>query len=329
MGKQIDSSDIMKKVLLFSIGIAAAYWQNVETVSGRNASAELPLNAILILTQHGDSHVPRLYFPGDRENFEFLKKINFDYGRRTGSLYSCSAVLSGKMMIFGGDKKKPFGNQISQVEGCSLQRIGSFATPVMDSACNTFGDKVWICFYEENVRGCVSYDGENLREEKDAHAGHYLSSLGVYQDKPFALGGNEGSFSGGHLKVEQWLYSDSWSVGDDSPFASSFIIDYSTATVENVLYIFGGMVDGEASRSVASFQNGAWRRRGRLLGPARKGHRSIARGSTVFHVGGWGTQTVEQWFLGERRSKVRHFELLTDYADYPECFFVPIDFCTA
>ncbi len=66
------------------------------------------------------------------------------------------------MLIFGGDKEKPFGNQISQVKGCGLQRIGSFSTPVMDSACNTFGDKVWICFYEENVRGCVRFNNHEL-----------------------------------------------------------------------------------------------------------------------------------------------------------------------
>ena len=46
----------------------------------------------------------------------------------------------------------------------------------------------------------------------------------------------------------------------------------------------GGYVDGEVSDLAAKF-DGSWSRVGSLL-QSRRGHRSIARGNIIYHVGG-------------------------------------------
>ena len=87
----------------------------------------------------------------------FTDDLHFEYGSKTGSWDSCSALFKGKMMIFGGAYWKDFTKQISQVSGCKLERIGQFATSVYQPACNTYNrnyEQVWICFNQENKNGC-------------------------------------------------------------------------------------------------------------------------------------------------------------------------------
>ena len=75
----------------------------------------------------------------------------------TGSWGSCSALFKGKMMLFGGEYSEDYNDQISEVQGCKLQRIGQFPSFVDYPACNTFAmpdERVWICFNTENKNGC-------------------------------------------------------------------------------------------------------------------------------------------------------------------------------
>ena len=86
--------------------------------------------------------------------------INFEFGAQTGSYRSCSAMLAGRMLIIGGSSRKDFTNQISEVVGCSLKRIGTMPNETHFPACNTFNTptpKVWICFYELNTKGCKRF----------------------------------------------------------------------------------------------------------------------------------------------------------------------------
>ena len=97
----------------------------------------------------------------DELNSGTLKSnINFEFGAQTGSLRSCSAMLSGRMLIIGGLSSTDYTNQISEVVGCSLKRIGSMPTATQYPACNTFNTptpKVWICFYSLNIKGCKRF----------------------------------------------------------------------------------------------------------------------------------------------------------------------------
>ena len=92
-------------------------------------------------------------------------EINFEFGEGTGSFASCSAVLEGKMMIFGGSSST-YNGQISQVIGCRLERVGQFPGSVWYPACNTFGSspnqRVWICFNEENKSKCKRFHSQEI-----------------------------------------------------------------------------------------------------------------------------------------------------------------------
>jgi len=75
----------------------------------------------------------------------------FTFGENTGVQYSCSAVISGMMMVFGGSNGYPYKNQISVVESCQLRRIGQLPIDFESGACNTFlsndqKDEILLCF---------------------------------------------------------------------------------------------------------------------------------------------------------------------------------------
>ena len=90
--------------------------------------------------------------------------VNLEFGQKTGSAFSCSALLNGKMLILGGYDNRGRTDQITEVKDCSLERIGTFPEPVRDPACNTFampGESVWICFTQESRSSCRRLDGQN------------------------------------------------------------------------------------------------------------------------------------------------------------------------
>ena len=55
----------------------------------------------------------------------------------TGAVYSCSVILEGKMLIFGGDGWGPHSDQISQVDNCALRRIGTLPMRFYYGGCAT------------------------------------------------------------------------------------------------------------------------------------------------------------------------------------------------
>ena len=85
----------------------------------------------------------------------------FTYGETTGSYLSCSAVIHGLMMIFGGHtlgSGKSFIKQISIVESCQLRRLGDLPMEFKFGACNTYknGDRT------EKTLLCFGYAGQNM-----------------------------------------------------------------------------------------------------------------------------------------------------------------------
>jgi len=80
---------------------------------------------------------------------------------------SCSTILDGKMLIFGGwlsaeYGEQTFGEQITVVENCGLTRIGKLPFVFRNGACNTYqksnGDsQALLCFSEwsyDHEQGC-------------------------------------------------------------------------------------------------------------------------------------------------------------------------------
>ena len=57
--------------------------------------------------------------------------------------------------------------------------------------------------------------------------------MGKYEDSPFAVA----SFEPENVKVEH--HKSTWRTLGDFPYASSYIVYYSTVTIDGELYIFG------------------------------------------------------------------------------------------
>ena len=82
---------------------------------------------------------------------------NFIYGTNTGSYSSCSSIINGLMVIFGGHDD--FKNQISIVESCQLRRLGDLPMAFYDGACNTYRnpegtEKILLCFASAGKTTC-------------------------------------------------------------------------------------------------------------------------------------------------------------------------------
>jgi len=66
------------------------------------------------------------------------------------------------MFIVGGDEMTSLGDQISQVQSCSLRRVGTLPSSFDYGACNTFltpsgGEEALLCFHLYEMDGCQTY----------------------------------------------------------------------------------------------------------------------------------------------------------------------------
>ena len=85
---------------------------------------------------------------------------SFSFSFETGSLNSCSTIINGQMMIFGGNS--PYNTQISLVEECRLTRIGSLPSSFYLGACNTFENTdginaTLLCFASSGFSNCQRF----------------------------------------------------------------------------------------------------------------------------------------------------------------------------
>ena len=64
-----------------------------------------------------------------------IPQFTFEDG--TGSDHSCSIVINGRMILFGGYDHDPYKNQISEVEYCRLRRIGDLPMEFSNGGCAT------------------------------------------------------------------------------------------------------------------------------------------------------------------------------------------------
>ena len=67
----------------------------------------------------------------------------FMYGDETEVYHSCSVTWQNQFYIFGGDKKK---NQVSMLNGCKLERVGTLTFDHWLGACAAANQKILLCF---------------------------------------------------------------------------------------------------------------------------------------------------------------------------------------
>jgi len=84
---------------------------------------------------------------------------SFSFSDQTGSRGSCSTLINGKIVIFGGLTGRPYSNQISVVEDCRWTRIGSLPFSFSSGACNTYKNRdgrseALLCFGEDGKSNC-------------------------------------------------------------------------------------------------------------------------------------------------------------------------------
>ena len=86
----------------------------------------------------------------------FTKLCSFSFNFDTEVADSCSLVFQGKMYVFGGSLSSGKTNQISQVSGCKLIRIGTLNFNLNSGACTvTQTSKIMVCFDFTNGEGKV------------------------------------------------------------------------------------------------------------------------------------------------------------------------------
>jgi len=130
--------------------------------------------------------------------------------------------------------------------------------------------------------------------------------------------------------VVELFPAHAWSRQPDFPESKNFWY-YSTATVADTLYIFGGYNGSGQLQSVTvgRMRNSIleWTAGPDLLLP-RYDHRSIAIGNNILHIGGNGEMMTEKWIVdGDRIEKELLDLTLYYYEYYPELFAVNENYC--
>ena len=259
---------------------------------------------------------------------------NFEYGEGTEAFKSCSVQFQGQLFIFGGFYEK---RQISRIEpDCKMRRIGSLPFDFEGGTCNAFSTKLILCFPLERASGksCwISYNANNFKRMKATQYPHWYGEIGSYKENPVAIAGNTG------LEVEMHSRA-SWRQMPSIPAQHKKLYSFSTTTVKNVLYIFGGD-NGYGSITEGWAFNGAWSRLTPLF-QSRSGHRSIIMGEKLYHLGGVGHKRrdafeerhFEEWTKrpGEMRPYKqydrRQIESTLNGCNYPETFIVDNRYCS-
>ena len=121
----------------------------------------------MVMNSYISTRTPILMQPNGR----FLSAdFDFKMGEGTEVYQSCSAILNGEMLVFGGTSefafrqviistlscKNDFSFKISKVIGCELTRIGNLNIDFKIGTCGKFN------FPEERVMMCFHLDGPNF-----------------------------------------------------------------------------------------------------------------------------------------------------------------------
>ena len=115
----------------------------VTTTQTTTTTTPAPLNtSVLILSPARD----KPEYIRDATGNVKLAGVDFEFslGQDTEVFYSCSLTWRGQFFIFGGDKEK---SQISTINGCRLERVGSLAFDQTYGGCANVNDQsIYLCF---------------------------------------------------------------------------------------------------------------------------------------------------------------------------------------
>jgi len=221
-------------------------------------------------------------------NGHVQSKIDFKFPDLTAVFLGCATVFENKMLYFGGVGNN--NKQLSQVEDCSLKRIGELDFEFENGACNTFDrndkEEVFLCFSSTDAQVCKIYNGSVTTDGPTSNNPHASTQLGNYSKQPLAVGNFQSSTAVSANVELLKLGEDKWT--DDSienyPYGN-YIASYSMVSTENSVIVIGGYSDAENSNIIARFADNVWSNVGELV-QARLGHASILINNEIYVLGG-------------------------------------------
>jgi len=197
--------------------------------------------------------------------------------------------MGGKMWVFGG--RDAFKRQLSSVAQCHLKTEGQMPFDLEFGAANTVEgfngvQTTILCFhYSAPYKTCHSFDGTNFVTTASSNHPHEWTSLGKMKEGLIAISG----YTYRDPSVEVELFANgNWY--DQPPFPEEkYFYEYSTATYQNLLYVFGGYNRDQKAVTIGKMTDlGLEWSKGPDLLQGRYGHRSIIIGNVIYHVGGNG-----------------------------------------
>ena len=98
--------------------------------------------------------------------------------------YSCSIVLRNSLFIFGGSTNVT-QNQVSKLNGCRIQRIGSLDFTLHAGTCAVAKQKIFLCFDIDHAKMChVGLEPlGNFTRIKNSNFGHSMSRIAAANGK--------------------------------------------------------------------------------------------------------------------------------------------------
>ena len=74
---------------------------------------------------------------------DVVNDLDFDFGD-FGASHGCGLTWQNKHFIFGGDQH--LRREISQVSGCTLERVGKLRPGLTGHACTNMNGRIFLCF---------------------------------------------------------------------------------------------------------------------------------------------------------------------------------------
>ena len=156
-------------------------------------------------------------------------------------------------MVFGGLNQK---RQISLIDQCSLNRVGTLEFNFNNGACTTAYDQVYLCFDERNTKQCYTASGRDSQKsllDKNCSISNPVSDpletfttlrKSSYSHKTIRIASSDTELAAigsgeGHSKSEIFSFeSKRWSTKATYPFHST--IDSAAVVYHSGFVIFGG-----------------------------------------------------------------------------------------
>ena len=154
----------------------------VTTTSAISTTADPSLTSILILNTQ-DREEPRnipVIINVRNGNVEYpIDDFMFLYAKESEVYESCSMTWRGKFFIFGGRYEQ---KQISSLNGCKLERVGSLSFHFPCGACANVDDQsIYLCFSEYGKKLC--WHGNNpsgsFKETSPSSFSHARTRIGA------------------------------------------------------------------------------------------------------------------------------------------------------